>query len=347
MAAGRTRIPSWLTAPGRTAAVLAVAVAFAAVCAVDATAGDDQKPPTAVAGYLPKSYRLLLTESYGARHVARYGTPRVHGTDGPLVVTSVRGRGKPPYEHSPSRHPGDRRTTVRGRPAVIRKLTDEGRTYARELIWRERRDLVVAVDAAIPTRKRKLRRVAEHIRILDQRAWARLHSQTSYEAQAGRVTRDMPRLRVKRGRLRGRSWNLFALIPPHFPLSRDDLRASCVELRYRRHRGHGDYCGELPNWQRVGGAIFVFGETERRVKHLRIRPDEGHAFDLRVRTARAPHGPHVRYFAVPLPEGTCGVHITPAAHPHAEGTIAMPTRGPDHRRCAGGRGGPPRRRGTP
>ena len=304
--------------------------------AVVALASEDPKAPTAVAGVLPMHYRLLLSEQFkrGVLHKANYGKPGTSPGDGPLTVYSLRGGGKPPYEYAPDLHAGDRQTVVRGHDAVLRTLTDEGQPYARELLWRERPDLIVAVDADFSWRKGALRQVAEGVRIIDQHAWARLYMQTSNRAIIGHVTRDMRRLRVRRGLSGGHRWTLYALIPPHFPLSRDDLRVSCFELRYRRGRGHGDNCGVLPNWQRVGGGIFAFGAVPSPVRRVRVRPVQGDAFDLRIRTVRARGGPRVRYFATPLPEGTCAVQIAPTSRPHAEGSIAAPIRGPDWRRCA-------------
>jgi hypothetical protein len=321
---------------GRRTILAAALVALSVLYAVVAPASKGQQAPSAVAGLLPQYYRLLLTEqgARGVLHTANYGKPGTSPGDGPLTVYSIRGRGKPPYEYAPGLHPGDRRAVVRGHGVVVRTLTDEGRPYARELVWRERPDLVVAVSADFPSRRRRLRQAAEGVGIIDERAWARLHMQTSHAAIIGHVAPDMRRVRVKRGGFGGHRWTLYALIPAHFPLSRDDLRVSCFELRYRRKRGHGDNCGVVPDWQRVGGRIFTFGAVPRRVKRIRIRPWQDHAFDLRIRTVRARRGPRVRYFATPLPEGTCAVIVSPATHPHAEGSVAAPIRGSDWRRCA-------------
>jgi hypothetical protein len=312
--------------------------AFAGLFAVVALAAGGHGPaPNAVARALPAHYRLVLTEAFerGRLHVARYGRPGAGDPgDAPLSIYSVRGRRKPQSEYSPDPRPGDRATTVRGHPAVLRALDDQGGTFAHELIWRERADLVIAVEADKPLGTKTLRRVAEHVRIVGRPAWARLYRQTSFRAQIGHVTRYMRHVRVARGISEGHRWRLFALIPPHFPLSRDDLRVSCFELRYRKRRGHGDDCGLLPDWQRVGGSVFTFGAVSRRIKHVRIRPYQGHAFDITIRTVAIRRGPRVRYFATPLPERACAVVITPAKHPNAEGAIAAPIIGRDQRRCA-------------
>jgi hypothetical protein len=217
---------------------------------------------------------------------------------------------------------------------VLRTLTDEEEPYARELVWRERPDLLVSVEAALPARKRRLFEVAEHVRIIDQPAWALLHEQTSYAAIIGHVTPDLQRVRVMRGTTGGHRWTLSALIPPHFPLSRDDLRVSCHELAYRGGRGHGTDCGEVPNWQRVGGTIFVFGAVPRTLRRVRIRAYRGGGLDLTVHTRTARRGPRVRYYASPMPDGTCAVIVSA---PHAstdDGAVAAPLTGPDQRRCA-------------
>lgn len=307
-----------------------------------AVAASGQRPPapTAVARALPKGFRLLETDQYrhGALRVANYGRRgRVEPGEGPVTVLSIRGRRRPPEGYRVTPQGDDSQTTVRGHRAVLRTLNEDDSDYAHELLWRERRDLVVVVDANVPLRVRELREIAEHVQLLDRQTWAHLHMQTSYEAQTGRASDDMPRVRVRRKRLGGRRWTLYALIPPGYPLSRDDLRVSCTEIRYRGRRRFGEDCGTLPNWQRVGGAIFVFGQVGPRTRGVRIRPyDESHAFDIHVKTHRARRGPRVRYFATPLPNNACAVHITPAGHPHAEGAVAMAVHGPDWRRCRRG-----------
>ena len=301
---------------------MAVVVICAAASAVEAAPGESSDAPSAVGGVLPRGYRLLLTEKtgHGAVHVARYGKPGIEPGDAPLSVTSLRG-GDDPASAS-----GDEHTTVRGHPAILRTLTDEGRAYAKELTWRERPDLVIAVDADFGAAARKLAEVAEGVRVIDQPAWALLHEQTSYAAIIGHVSPSLERVRVMRGRADGRRWTLSALVPPHFPLSRDDLRVSCHELTYRGRRGHGTDCGTVPNWQRVGGTIFVFGAVSQPRRRVRVRSVQGSGRGLTVPTRAARRGPRVRYYATPLPEGACAVSV--------DGAVTGPIRGPDHRRCA-------------
>jgi hypothetical protein len=300
--------------------LVAIVVVCTAASAVEAAPRESADAPTAVAQVLPRGYRLLLTEQshHGTVHVARYGKPGIEEGDAPLTVTSFRGGDDPPAGA------GDRHATVRGHPAILRTLTDEERAYAKELTWRERPDLVVAVELPLPARK--LARVAEGVRVIDQPAWALLHEQTSYAALIGHVSPSLERVRVLRGRVAGRTWTLSALVPPHFPLSRDDLRVSCHELAFRGRRGHGTDCGAIPNWQRVGGTIFVFGAVGRPLRRVRIRSWQGSGLDLTIRTRAARRGPRVRYYATPLPEGTCAVSV--------DGAVTGPIRGPDHRRCA-------------
>jgi hypothetical protein len=319
----------------RGSALIAGLVA-AVLCAVAALGAGGRPAPSAVARALPAHYRVVLTEEFdrGRTHVAHYAASLSDPTNAPLSIYSIRGQRKPPYEYSPEALPGDRAATVRGHPAVFRTLQEERGVYARELIWRERSDLVVAVEAAKWLGTKRLRRVAEGVRVVGQRAWKRLYRQTSYPAQAGRAARYMRHARVARGVVEGHRWRLFALLPPHFPLSRNDLRASCFELRYRKRRTHGDGCGFVPSWRRVGGQVFTFGALPRRVKRVLIRPYDGHAFELRIRTVSLRRGPRVRYFATSLPERACAVYITPAKHPRAEGNVAAPISGRDQRRCA-------------
>ena len=322
----------------RSRAVAGVASVVVVACVLATAAGSSGVPsPSAVAGVLPGHYRLLLTEvgEHGRLHIASYGGRRAEADryDAPLSVHSFRGS-RPPHPYVGDPGVGDRATTVRGHPAFMRTLSDEGLVYARELIWRERPNLTIVVEADLVVSRRTLRRVAEGVRIIGRRAWARLYAQTSGAAQIGRVSKNMRRVRVKRGVVEDRRWRFFALIPPHFPLSRDDRRVSCFELRYRHHRGHGDNCGLTPSWQRIGGEVFTFGAVPRAVRHLLIRPYGGRAFKLRTRTVASRRGPRVRYFAVPLPEHACAVVIRRAKRPHEEGSIAAPIRGRDQRRCA-------------
>jgi hypothetical protein len=312
-------------------ALIAVAVMCAGVGAVRAAAERHSDAPSAVAGALPHSYRLMLTEesAHGTVHVARYGKPGTEPGDAPLAVTSVRNGA------SDDPQPADRPATVRGHAAVLRTLTDEDKSYAKELVWQERSDLLVEVTADLPASEQRLAEIAEQVRVIDQPGWALLHKQTSYAAIIGRVTPDLERVRVLRGRAGGHRWALSALIPPHFPLSRDDLRASCEELTYSGQRGHGTDCGLAPNWQRVGGRIFVFGAVPRTLRRVRIRAYQGGGLDLMVSARPARRGPRVRYFAAPLPEGSCAVVVSGLHAPLDDGAVAAPLYGADQRRCAG------------
>src|SRR3954451_4759961 len=177
---------------------LIAAPAGAVLCAVAALGAGDNPTPSAVARALPAHYRLVLTEvfDHGRLHVAHYARPGGDPGDAPLSIYSVRGHRKPSYEYSPDPQPGDRATTVRGHPAVLRRLEDEGHFFARELVWRERSDLVVAAFALRWIGTQRLRRVAEHVRVVGQPAWARLYLQTSYLAQIGRPTKSMRHARV-------------------------------------------------------------------------------------------------------------------------------------------------------
>jgi hypothetical protein len=325
-------------------AVGCAAVAIAVLCVLAALAGGSGgTAPSALAGVLPAHFRLVLTEvsEHGRLHIVDYGRPSGEDPyDAPLRVESFRGSTPPPYENDPEVHPGEHPSTVRGHPAVLRTLTDEDQAYARELVWRERPDLTVAVSADLALGKRELRRVAEHVRTIGPSAWARLYLQTSGGAQIGHVSRTMRRVAVEHGVAEETRWRLFALIPPRFPLSSNDLRVSCFELRHNGRRGHGDDCGVIANWQRIGGTVFVFGATRRSVRHLVIRPySGGRAFTVSTRTVAPRRGPRVRYFATALPSTACAVVITRANHPHEDGDIAAPIHGRDQRRCAARAGG--------
>src|SRR3954453_9807544 len=128
-------------------------------CALAArAAGADRPAPSAIARALPAHYRLLLTETHdhGRLHTAHYGPAELSDWyDAPLTVESFRGSDRPVPELEAG--DGDRATTVRGHPAVMRTLTDEGRAYAHQPVWRERPDLAIAVTADFVVGKRALR----------------------------------------------------------------------------------------------------------------------------------------------------------------------------------------------
>lgn len=313
----------------------ALVVVFAgAGCGARAVAGGSSAP-TAVAGALPGGFRLLSTGGADgdAVHSAVYGRRGTDEAAGRVLIESVRGPADPKAAGAdPEVRPGEQSTTVRGRPAVLRTLTDEQRPYAKQLVWREQPDLVVSVTADDPIGAVELSSVAHGVLLIPQSAWTLLLEQSSLAAQIGRVTRDEQRVPAAAGTLGGRPWTLFALIPAHFPLSADDLRVSCYQLIYRHRRGHGSGCGPRPNWQRVGGRVFVFGATQLR--HVRVRPFRGRGFDLTVSTRRLGAGPPVRYYATPLPPNACAVSVSAPGQAQSDGSGAGPISGRDERRCA-------------
>src|SRR4051794_534386 len=138
--------------PGGKRALLAIAVVSAGASVVHAAGGQEGDAPSAVAHVLPRGYSLVLTEEsgHGSMHVARYGPVEIEAGDAPLAVTSLRG------EARDDQLAGDEATTVRGHAAVLRTLTDEEKPYAKELVWRERADLLVKVTADLPIRERRL-----------------------------------------------------------------------------------------------------------------------------------------------------------------------------------------------
>src|SRR5438105_14178246 len=75
-------------------------------------------------------------------------------------------------------------------------------------------------------------------------------------------------VRVTSGISHGDRWKLYVLIPPGYPLSRNDLRPACTELVYRGVKGRGEFCDG--NCQRVAGKLCIFGPVDRSERRLRV-----------------------------------------------------------------------------
>lgn len=295
-----------------------------------------------IASWVPQGFELLLADDReDGSHVAAYGPPERSDPyeGGPLSVVEVEGTAAQIPWFAPEAGAGrdEEKITVRGHPGVLRTVMGEGGT-GHAIAWREPGGTVLAVLADRSVSDSALRRVADGVRPVSRARWQRLVRATSPEARIGRPSSDMERVTVTRGRHRDRPWVLTALLPRDYPLGPEDRRAACYELAYRGEGSTGTACTEHPSWARVGGAIFVFGEADPSTKRIRVTdlngPSRRGRLELTAKTFAAPRGPPIRFYALPLPEGNCGVTVEPIDGPGVHlGQTGPLLDAPDHRRC--------------
>ena len=295
----------------------------------------------AVAGRLPPHYHLLETDPGGTNSLdtvcyggipARNTDEETDCDDNSLTIYTLR----PQDEYGFSGYPSgpDHPVTMHGRRAHWHWLQDEGVRYARELVASPRRGLRASVVAtADKLDLDDLLFVGRHLRALNERQWKLLLRQTTYEAQQGRFEPGMSRIRgAVSGRVGGEPWRLDVLIPPGYPLSKDDFRPACVELVYRGVHGRGEFC--YGDWQRVAGQVFVFGwlpnSWRRYVVHF-FRNVKG---TRSGRTYSIFGWTRWRFYARPLPTDTCDLYFTnPDDREDYGGVSIPPPHSPDYRRC--------------
>jgi hypothetical protein len=321
---------------GRQGLAAAACVAAAVGVAFASTSGADTNRVYAVAGALPPHYRLTRSERlpHGLDRTA-YNRKQLHD-DEPLQIDNVR-PGNPDFDRPPRPETGDESTTVRGHPATLSPVSDEGTVFAHELEWKERPDLKVVVQADDSLGTRWLRTVAENIRVVGKKEWTRLYTMTSAKGQIGHPSKSMRRVPVIRRTLNARPYTLTALIPPHYPLGPEDRRVSCVQLAYNGARRYGFNCGGGATYARVGGRLFAFGAFDAHARRLRIASfPHTPKVDVTTKTASAHTGPAVRYFAAPLPNYACSILVAEyGKNAERYGDPTGPLDGPDYRRCNG------------
>jgi hypothetical protein len=258
--------------------------------------------------WLPAGYHLLRAERLGPReHRVSYGPADASPHDATLEVVTVTGR--PRVEYGTRWRSGDRRVRVRGRPGLLRTWTDEGRPYATQLVWRERRGLTLSILTSSEPRLslRRLLGIAAGLRPAGPARWRRLVVQTSPPPDVGQLPGRLRRVPVAAGRAAGAEWRLAALIPRDYPLGPEDRRVPCAEVTYRGQRSYGHRCGDTSSWARVEGTTFAFGAVDPRVRRVRLRLL--HAETLAVVPAHAAPGLPTRFYVAPLPPGTCAVEV--------------------------------------
>lgn len=294
----------------------------------------------AAAGALPKRFHLVetapATGKSGLDEVC-YGGPTPKNVDAEsdcgsnsLAVFTLRGGATYGSIGSPSG--SEHRVRVRRHRAHWHWVEDEGSLFARELIVRVRPGLRVSVVADRGMGLRNLLLVGRHIRALDGHAWRLLLRQTTYEAQLGRFEPGMRRVETATGTTGGDPWRLDVLIPPGYPLSRDDLRPACLELTYRGETGHGEFCPG--SWQRVAGQVFVFGTLPRSWLRFRVHFYRNYKDTPVGDTHKASGWPGQRFYAMPLGTNTCDLYLDNPDNRDDDGpTVTPPPSTPDYHRC--------------
>jgi hypothetical protein len=310
--------------------IAAVAVGLAAWLASPAVASWH-----AVAGKLPRHYRLLESEPYGEGEVCYGGRARSNvdeeldcDSNSLSVYTLADGSFGGLNIEPPAHH-----VTIRGRPAEWYWVTDEGYRYAREIFWSPRRGLRAAVEADLPRLGlHNLLDVARHVHAVREHGWKLLLRQTTYEAQAGRFEPGMTRVHAIRGVAAGDPWRLDALIPPDYPLSENDLRPACLELVYRGEHARGEGCSY--GWERVGGQVFVFGSLPNSWTRYSIHFYRNVKETRRGKTYHAPGWSRWKFFARPLPTETCDLYLANPDNRDDGGGVFRPRPGTaDYHRC--------------
>lgn len=318
----------------RAGIIAAVAIASLVACA------SAQAHWHAAAGRLPRRYHLVETDRARSKadlDAVCYGGAPAKNTDeesscddNSLTVYTLRHGARYGLTDSPTGP--EHRVTIRGRHARWHWLEDEGQTFARELILRVRPGLRVSVVAYRKLGLRNLLFVGSHLRALDSRAWKLLLRQTTYEAQLGRFEPGMKRVEAASGSVGGDPWRLDALIPPGYPLSRDDLRPACVELTYRGQTGRGEFC--FGRWQRVAGQVFVFGDLPNSWRRFRVNFYRGYKEKPVGHTHAVQAWSRSRFFAMPLGTNTCDLFLDdPDDRGHDGPAITPPPGGADYHRC--------------
>lgn len=231
----------------------------------------------------PSDWTLQRATEYDGRQASYYWHETGDPYDAPLVLVV----------EAPRLPPSVADTTVHGLPADFEDVSDDGQVHARSLRWVEGdRELTVELEGR-PSDV-KLRAIAESVQAVTPERWQALLVATS--SPPDRVPKGSKRVVVRRTG----GATLTALLPPGFPVAPEDQRAACLRLRYR-----GDTettCSVHPQWERIGGSVFVFGRVSPRVRRVRL---EG----VTVPAVRVPGYPVARFYVARLPTETCQVEI--------------------------------------
>jgi len=198
---------------------------------------------------------------------------------------------------------------VRGHQGRLTTLTDEGQPYGFAVAWDERSDVhLVVAGTNGPTRQQTLD-IADDVRSITDAEWQRLLVELSPDSHVGRLDPRATPVEVAHGIVGDEPYALTALVPSGYPLGKADRRVDCYRLTFRGDTSR-DECPGHPNWARIGGQIFVFGDVGTDVGRVRVTGMDAPTPILStVDTFAAPSGPKTRFYVAALPEGTCAVSV--------------------------------------
>ena len=232
---------------------------------------------------------LQRAEEFEGRQTSYYGRETSDPSDSPLTLHAADAAAVPPPEPD---------TTVHGVPADFTDLTDDGRVYGRGLRWIENGvDLSVELDGK-PS-DAALRGIAESVQAVPLERWQTLVVATGPAPNTPPAGSKAVVVRRWGGA------TLTALLPPGFPVAAEDERLPCFRLRFR-----GDSameCARHPTWERLGGAVYVFGIVSPRVRDVRVVAED--VGSVTVPAVRARGYGLARFYAARMPTNTCEVVI--------------------------------------
>ncbi len=289
-----------------------------------------------MAGRLPDGFVPLSARDTSGTRTVGYGPAAQH--DDQILITASAPAAAPPSTGIDAQSVG-----VHKHQGRLTTLTDEGRPYGFAVAWDERSDVhLVVAGTNGPTRQQTLD-VADDVRSITDAEWQRLLVELSPDSHVGRVDPRATPVEVVHGTVGEEPYALTALVPSGYPLGNDDRRVDCFRLSFRADTS-SDECPAHPNWARVGGQIFVFGDVGVDVRRVRVTGAEGTILNpFTVDTFAAPSGPPMRFYVAPLPEGTCAISVdgVDGAAPTLGETGPLQEEAADYTRCTGSSPGSP------
>lgn len=253
---------------------------------------------------LPLGFEPVLVEERDNGWTIFYAGPQSRGDlyDAPLRVS-----GTVEERLGATRRPDVRKQRVAGHDAAVVSLFDDGAVFGSGVTWQQQSGQWISVEAMVPPlEERDALSVAEGLAPVQDDNWDRLKRGLAIDSLVGRSDPAATPVLVIQG---GLGYELFAHVPPGYPLSSNDRRRACYSLVYRRDSSP-ILCDTHPWWLRVGGQVFVFGPADADAPDLWINPSQGQpGIPIRTKTARVPGGPPVSFYAQPLADGACWLEI--------------------------------------
>ena len=213
---------------------------------------------------------------------------------------------------------------VRGHEACESPNHDDGSQFGSIVTWNERDDLHIEVSVytpALPSDARSIAlHIAESLRPITATAARTLVAMSQlldptdpaasrFEAASGRIGLDI--------------WTVTAIIPVGYPLTPDDHRLPCTELKFRGERQHACASdgGSGSGLVEISGHVFAYGAVREHIEEVALeeayRAPNFSTARLRgvVATAKtfAVGNAAWRYYAAELPRDNCGVQVLDAS----------------------------------